>query len=206
MNGPRRTWLAVAAVLVWLLAAAAARSLGIWNALGGAAVALGIAVLLFDRRSSTALLRPNLRLVLLGATAGAVMAVATYLIYPRLARRLPLVAPDVARLYVAFRVKSLVVAWVAIVPVVIGEELVWRGVVQRSLVERFGAWGGVTLAAAVYAAVHLPLGSPLLVAVAFGCGLTWGALRATTGSLVPALVAHLLWDVLVLLSLPLDVR
>ena len=47
-------------------------------------------------------------------------------------------------------------------------------------------------------------GSPVLVAVAFFCGLAWGTLRATTASLVPTLVAHLLWDVLVLLWLPLD--
>jgi hypothetical protein len=36
--------------------------------------------------------------------------------------------------------------------------------------------------------------------------LFWGALRATTSSLVPTLVAHLMWDVLVLLWLPLDSR
>lgn len=101
---------------------------------------------------------------------------------------------------------SLVVASVALVPVIVGEELVWRGVVQASLVQRLGASRGVALAAVVYALVHAPLGSPVLVAVAFFCGLAWGALRATTASLVPGLVAHLLWDVLVLLWLPLDTR
>jgi uncharacterized protein len=64
--------------------------------------------------------------------------------------------------------------------------------------------GGVVLAALAYALAHAPLGSPLLVAVALLCGLTWGALRATTASLLPPLLAHLLWDVLVLLCVPLD--
>ena len=77
---------------------------------------------------------------------------------------------------------------------------------QASLVRRLGAWRGVALAAIGYALVHAPLGSLVLVAGAFFCGLAWGALRATTASLVPTLVAHLSWDVLVLLWLPLDAR
>ena len=77
---------------------------------------------------------------------------------------------------------------------------------QASLVRHLGAWRGVILAAVLYALVHAPLGSSVLVSVAFFCGLAWGALRATTASLVPTLVAYLLWDVLVLLGLPLDMR
>lgn len=200
----RSTSLAFASVVVWLAAAASAGSFGIWRAIGGAAVALGIAVLLFDRPASTALLRPSPRLILLGAVAGGLMGAVTYLLYPVLSRLVPLIATDTAQLYAAFRAPSPVVASVALVPVVVGEELVWRGAVQASLVQRLGAWRGVALAAVVYALVHVPLGSPVLVAVAFFCGLAWGALRARTASLVPPLVAHLLWDVLVLLWLPLD--
>ncbi len=114
------------------------------------------------------------------------MVVATYLLYPALARVVPRIATDTAQLYAAFRAPSLVVASVALVPVIVGEELVWRGVVQASLVERLGAWRGVALAAVVYALVHAPLGSPVLVVVAFFCGLAWGALRAKTASLVPS--------------------
>ena len=54
------------------------------------------------------------------------------------------------------------------------------------------------------AVVQAPLGSPSLVLAALSCGLVWGALRAATASLVPTLVAHLLWDFVVLLWLPLD--
>ena len=113
--------------------------LGIWRAIGGAAVALGVAVLLFDRPASTALLQPSPRLVLLGAAAGGLMVAATYLLYPVLARIVPFIATDTAQLYAAFRAPSLVVASVALVPVILGEELVWRGVVQASLVDHLGA-------------------------------------------------------------------
>ena len=202
----RSTTLAFASTAGWLAAAAMTGPLGIWLAIGGAAIALGLAVLVFQRPASAALLQPSARRVLLGAAAGGVMAVATYVLYPLFARILPFIATDTTRLYAAFRAPSFVVASVALVPIILGEELVWRGVVQTSLVQRLGVWRGIPLAAIVYALVHTPLGSPVLVAVAFFCGLAWGILRAMTASLVPPLVAHLLWDVLVLLWLPLDTR
>lgn len=200
------TSLALACIVVWVIVAASTGPLGIWLAIGGTAVALGVAVLVFDRPAASRLLQPSPRLVLLGAAAGGVMAAATYLLYPLLARLAPFIATDTARLYSAFRPSSLLIASVALGPVVLGEELVWRGVVQAVLVRRLRPWGGVTLAAAVYALAHAPLGSPVLVMVALSCGLFWGALRASTSSLVPTLVAHLVWDLLVLLWLPLDSR
>jgi membrane protease YdiL (CAAX protease family) len=193
-------------MVVWLVAAASARSLGIWLTIGGAAVVLGVAVLVLDGAATRRTLRPSTGLVAVGATAGGSMAAATYLLYPALARLSPFLATDTARLYASFRALPPVLASLALFPVIIGEELVWRGVVQTELVRRLGPWRGVTLAALAYALAHAPLGSPLLVAVALLCGMAWGTLRAASDSLVPSLLAHLVWDVLVLLWLPLDPR
>ena len=134
------------------------------------------------------------------------MAVATYLIYPALARLSPLIATDTARLYASFRALPPVIAPFALLPVIIGEELVWRGAVQTEVARRLGEWSGVTLTALTYALAQTPLGSPLLVAVALLCGMAWGTLRAVSGSLVPGLLAHLVWDVVVFLWVPLDAR
>jgi len=199
----RNTSLAFACVIAWLGAAASAGAFGMWSAIGGAAVVLGLAVLVLGRPAPTSLLQPSVRLILLGAAVGAVMAVTTYLLYPIFSRVFPVIPTETAQLYAAFRSPSRVVASIALIPVVVGEELVWRGVVQASLVERVSTWRGVALAALVYALVLVPLGSPVLVAVAFCCALAWGSLRAATASLIPTLVAHLLWDVVVLLWLPL---
>jgi len=196
--------LAFMCVALWLLAAASTRAFGIWLAIGVAAVALGMAVLVFERPALTALLRPSASWGLLGVAVGGLMAATTYLLYPVLVRLVPLIATDTALLYSAFRAPSRVVASVALVPVVVGEELVWRGVVQTALMRRLGPGLGVVWAAVAYALVCAPLRSPVLVAVALSCGLVWGTLRATTGSLVPTLVAHLMWDVLLLLGRPLD--
>jgi membrane protease YdiL (CAAX protease family) len=129
------------------------------------------------------------------------MCGATYLLYPPAARLLPWLAHETAALYAMFRAPELGV--LLLVPIVIGEELVWRGLVQGALTERIGAARAVALAAAAFALAHAPLGSPLLPIVAFACALAWGTLRALTGSLVPAIVAHLVWNGGVLVLAPL---
>jgi membrane protease YdiL (CAAX protease family) len=194
--------LALAAALAWLVAAAAARRLGIWPSLGGTALALGAAVLAVDHTVRTGL-RPTPVRILIGAAAGATLAAATHLAYPLLAHLEPWIARDTALLYAAFRAPPGRWASLALAPIIFGEELVWRGAVQGALSRRLGRTAGVILAALGYALVLVPLGSPVLPLVAGGCGLVWGVLRAATRSLVPPVVAHLAWDLLVLLWLPL---
>lgn len=201
---PTPAWLAMACVIAWAGAAASTGALGIWLAIGTASIALGAAVWALDGAATRRLLAPSPRLVLLGATVGGVMAFGTYLLYPAFARRLPFIATDTVGLYASFRAARPLVASLALGPVIVGEELVWRGAVQSALARRLGNGRGVTLAALAYALAHAPLGSPVLVALALCCGLAWGALRAASTSLVPTLVAHLVWDALVLLWLPLD--
>ncbi len=202
---PANPILALICVVVWLAAGACAELVGIWVAIGSAAIALGLAVLLFDQAASRRALRPSVRLVALGLAAGAVMSLVTYLAYPLVTQLLPFVATQTAFLYAAFRVPPAIVAALVLVPVIVGEELVWRGVIQAALVARFGRARGVLLAAFGYALAVAPLGSPVLVFVAFACGLVWGALREASQSLVAPLLAHVLWDLLVLVWLPLDV-
>lgn len=203
---PALTWLVLACMVVWLAAAAGTGLLGIWLALGGAAVGLGAAVLVLDHAAARRSLQASTRLTLLGAGAGCSMAAATYLLYPTLARLSPFIAIDTARLYTSFRAIPPVIAPLALLPVIVGEELVWRGVVQTELTRRLGPWRGVILGALAYALAHVPLGSPVIVVVALSCGTAWGALRAASGSLVPSLMAHLVWDILVFLWVPLDSR
>lgn len=199
----RQVSLAVACALTWTAAVWSAQYVGVWPAVGGAAILLAAVALGFEPTLRT-LLRPNLSLLLIGTVAGTAMAAGTLLGYPLLSRSLPSIAGDMERLYAAFRTFPSALVALALGPIVIGEDLVWRGVVQGALGRRFGAATGVLLAGSAYALAQLPLGSPVLGLVALGCGILWGALRAATGSLVPTLIAHLLWDLVVLLGWPLD--
>jgi uncharacterized protein len=196
--------LALACVLAWCAAAVAASTLGIWVGIGGAAIALGALVVAAGGGDVRALLTPSARLVGFGLAAGAATILATYGLYPLLVALAPGAVLEAEILYAAFRAPSLLVASLALAPIILGEELVWRGVVQGELARRLGPWGGALAAALLYALVSIPIGSPLLVLVSLGLGIAWGVLRVMTRSLVPTLVAHVAWNAVVLLWLPLD--
>jgi len=83
-----------------------------------------------------------------------------------------------------------------------GEELFWRGFLQRRWEKRFGRNRGLAAAAALYAAVHLGSGNPMLILAAAVCGVFWGVLYRKTGSVIACAVSHTLWDLAVFLFFP----
>lgn len=89
--------------------------------------------------------------------------------------------------------------WFAVLSVVTAavEELLYRGL-MLSLLDDAGVLlvGAVAVQALVYAANHLPFGVPAFLGKLIA-GLLFGALAAATGSVVPALGAHLALQVLV---------
>ncbi|RYE95045.1 MAG: CPBP family intramembrane metalloprotease [Myxococcales bacterium] len=88
----------------------------------------------------------------------------------------------------------------AIVAVTVAEEVVWRGMVQQILEEKFGVRVGWIAAAVLYALAHLPTlwlmamppvgKNPLVMLAALFCGAVWGFLVARKQRLAPALVSH----------------
>ena len=82
-----------------------------------------------------------------------------------------------------------------------GEEIFWRGYVQRKLSRRHGIWG-VGLAVLVYGLVHLAAGNPMLILAALVCGAFWGLLYWRFESLWLNIVSHAAWDVAVFVLLP----
>ena len=83
------------------------------------------------------------------------------------------------------------------------EELYWRGLVQSTFQGRWGIRGGWLAGTAAYGGVHVLTGNPMLVIAAAVAGGAWGALYAWQGRLLPVVVSHALWGVLVFLVLPL---
>jgi membrane protease YdiL (CAAX protease family) len=196
--------LALACVLVWAAGAALGRVVGPWAGIGGAALVLGAASLCLAPGALAPLLRPSRRRVGWGLGAAALMVAATYLLYPEARRLLPWLGSSTGALYLLFRAGGSLWLTRLLLPfIILAEELVWRGVVQEALTRRLSSAASVLLCAVLYAAAHAPVGSPLLTALALLCGLFWSALRAGTGSLVPGLVSHLLWDALVFVLRPL---
>lgn len=83
-----------------------------------------------------------------------------------------------------------------------GEEIFWRGFLQRRLQVHLGPWQGFAVATALYAGIHVGSGNPMLILAALICGIFWGFLYMRTGSLLLVLVSHVVWDLTVFLLLP----
>lgn len=200
----RLEWLSVVSLVVWSAGAGLSHVIGIWAGVGGAAILLVVAALCLAGPILTPLLRPSPLLLAEGALAAGVMIAATYGLFPILRNDSAAFAHAVGGLYAIFGAAQPRWALGTVLPLmIVAEELVWRGVVQEALSRRLSPVPALLLTSAVYALAHAPVGPPLLVALALACGLYWSLLRAWTGSLLPGLLSHLVWDFLVFILRPL---
>ena len=85
-----------------------------------------------------------------------------------------------------------------------GEELFWRGFLQRRVQREQGPWQGFAIATSVYALVHIGSGNPMLVLAAGLCGLCWGLLYLRANSFLTNVVSHTVWDIAIFLLFPLS--
>jgi membrane protease YdiL (CAAX protease family) len=83
-----------------------------------------------------------------------------------------------------------------------GEELLWRGYLQRRWCELLGGWQGLAVVVLLYAAAHLGSANPVLVLAALVCGLWWGGQYLWQRSLLSNMISHALWDLMAFVWLP----
>jgi hypothetical protein len=139
---------------------------------------------------------------------GVLTAVILYLVFlalNSLSRAiLPSAAADIGRVY-AFKTGASPARVGLLILFLIGpgEEIIWRGFIQRHWEKRWRFPLGWLLAAALYSAVHLGSGNAMLVLAAAAAGLFWGFLYYRFGSVLLNAVSHTLWDLLIFLILPL---
>lgn len=110
---------------------------------------------------------------------------------------------QISRLYSRF---SPDIFWHYIVLVLIiapGEEIFWRGFIQKRLSNFFNMKMSVGLSVLLYASVHLYSGEFILVLAALIAGLVWSALYAWKRSMPLVIVSHIVFDLLLFVFLPL---
>jgi len=123
------------------------------------------------------------------------------LLFPAL---LPDPAGDIASVYANLGgLSPALVAFLLFFPIGFGEEIFWRGFVQRRLRGRWSAGSAFVLTTLLYTGIHLPTGNPVLILAALTCGLFWGGFYWARGSLVPVLVSHMLWDPFIFVIAPI---
>ncbi len=113
-------------------------------------------------------------------------------------------AQDISGVY-AFRGQATALRIVLLMLFVIGpgEELFWRGFVQRHLQDTLGPWSGWVLTTAIYTLIHLATGNLILVLAAGVCGAFWGWLYLRYRSMFLNAVSHTAWDVVIFILFPL---
>ncbi|WHY79144.1 type II CAAX endopeptidase family protein [Neobacillus sp. WH10] len=83
-----------------------------------------------------------------------------------------------------------------------GEELFWRGFIQKNLLKYLNPIWGILSAAILYASVNIYSGSILLVFSAFFSGLVWGFLYFWKKSMPLVIVSHIIFDIMIFIILP----
>jgi hypothetical protein len=83
------------------------------------------------------------------------------------------------------------------------EEIFWRGLVLEELLARFSSRYALGIATGLYTAVHIWAMNPMLLLAAFVLGAHWCLLYFKFKSLVPGLISHLLWDVMIFVAFPI---
>jgi len=118
-------------------------------------------------------------------------------------RILPFAGPGISLVY-QFKEGASLVRLVPLLALLIGpgEEIFWRGFLQRRFQSRFGGIRGWLLATAVYTIVHAASGNVMLVLAAAVCGLFWGFLYLRFRSVLLVAASHALWDLMVFILIP----
>ncbi|MEW9108907.1 CPBP family intramembrane glutamic endopeptidase [Cytobacillus gottheilii] len=108
-----------------------------------------------------------------------------------------------ARLYRDFSPANLWHYIIMLLIIVPGEELFWRGFVQKRLMRFAGVFPSILIASLLYASVSLYSGEIILPLAALIGGLFWGILYVWKRSIPMLIVSHLIFDVFLFLLFPL---
>ncbi len=84
------------------------------------------------------------------------------------------------------------------------EEIFWRGFVQERLIQRFDIKYGTMIAVGLYTFVHVWALNPMLLLAALVLGIHWSFVYAKYRNLIPGIISHAVWDVLIFVVLPIN--
>lgn len=110
---------------------------------------------------------------------------------------------QVGKLYSFFSLEWIWHYFVLILIIIPGEEIFWRGFIQKRLMRYLKPRSAIFTAAIINSVVFLFSGYPILMLAAFISGLLWGVLYAWKRSMPLLIISHLTFDLLLLIIMPL---
>ncbi|MDQ0214839.1 membrane protease YdiL (CAAX protease family) [Oikeobacillus pervagus] len=83
-----------------------------------------------------------------------------------------------------------------------GEEIFWRGFVQKRLSIYFNQWTALIVSSLLYASIFIYADKMIWMIAAFFAGICWGLLYIWKKSIPMLIISHLVFDLLVIVLLP----
>lgn len=147
--------------------------------------------------------------ILKDVVVGAVVAVALYFVFFLGKKVLYMIWPqspsEIASIYVVKETLSpFIIGLLLFFVVGPGEELFWRGFLQTLFEDRFGQMPAFLLTVSAYTLVHIFAFNLTIVLAALVVGVVWGLMRVYFRSIVPGMISHAVWDVMVFILFPLS--
>lgn len=84
------------------------------------------------------------------------------------------------------------------------EEIFWRGFAQHKLSKKYGDLNSYLITSVIYGFVHIWSFNFMLIMAALICGLFWGWMYMKYKSVVPGIISHAVWDVLIFIIIPIS--
>ncbi|MGE6258543.1 CPBP family intramembrane glutamic endopeptidase [Heyndrickxia sporothermodurans] len=84
-----------------------------------------------------------------------------------------------------------------------GEEIFWRGFIQKRLMRHITGWSPVLITAFLNASVYIYFENIMLMFAAFFSAFIWGTIYLNSKSLPLLIISHLTFDLLLIIVLPL---
>ena len=84
-----------------------------------------------------------------------------------------------------------------------GEEIFWRGFLQKTLMAKYGDWAGFITTTLIYGSVHIFSWNFMLVMAAFVAGAFWGGFYLWKRDVFALIVSHSLWSAVIFAVFPI---
>jgi len=115
----------------------------------------------------------------------------------------PGVTPQLASIYATrYQLDPAIIAVLLVLVIAPFEEIFWRGLVLEKLMGVLPSRVALWIAIGLYSVVHIWAMNPMLLLAAFVLGAHWSLLYWKFRSLVPGLVSHAVWDVMIFVVFP----
>jgi len=111
---------------------------------------------------------------------------------------------EIAKLYSRLSPSVLWHYIVLLLVIIPGEEIFWRGFIQKRIQKISKQWTGIFIASLLYASAHVYSGSFVLPLAALISGVFWGYLYSWKKSLPLVIVSHLIFDLFLFVIYPLN--